>query len=121
MRDFKFKTSRLGTTGLILSLGIALAACSPAKKYQKSNGTADNLGERRGELPGKGLRFDAPGTALGPVLCALQRRCSRSIICPIRRSQTTSALFRKLHGSTGTQTGFGNPEKLASISSEHGS
>ena len=45
MRDFKLKTSRLATTGLILLLGIALAACSPAKKYQKSNGTADNLGE----------------------------------------------------------------------------
>ena len=45
MRDFKFKTSRAGPTGLILFLGIALAACSPAKKYQKSNGTADNLGE----------------------------------------------------------------------------
>ena len=45
MRDFKFKISRLGTIGLILSLGIALAACSPAKKYQKSNRTADNLGK----------------------------------------------------------------------------
>ena len=45
MRDFKFKTSRLGTTGLILFLGIALAACSAAKKYQKSDGTVDNLGE----------------------------------------------------------------------------
>ena len=52
MQDFKFKTSRLGTTGLILFLGIALAACSPAKKYQMSNGTGDNL-RRRGELPGQ--------------------------------------------------------------------
>ena len=45
MRDFRLKISRLGTIGLILSLGIALAACSPAKKYQKSNRTADNLGK----------------------------------------------------------------------------
>ena len=45
MRDFKFKTSRLGTTGLVLLLSIALAACSPAKKYQTSTGIADNLGE----------------------------------------------------------------------------
>ena len=45
MRDFKFKISKLVTTSLILSLGIALAACSPAKKYQKSNGTANNLGK----------------------------------------------------------------------------
>ena len=45
MRDFKFKTSRLGTTGLILFLGTALAACSPAKKYQKSNLIVDTVGE----------------------------------------------------------------------------
>ena len=45
MRDFKFKISRLGTTGLILFLGIALAACSPAKKYQTSIGIEDDLGE----------------------------------------------------------------------------
>ena len=45
MRDFKFKPSRLGTTGLILLLGIALAACSPAKKYQTSIGIEDDLGE----------------------------------------------------------------------------
>ena len=45
MRDFKFKTSRLATPGLILMLGIELAACAPAKKYQTSIGVADNLGE----------------------------------------------------------------------------
>ena len=45
MRDFEFKTSRLATTSLVLLLGIALAACAPAKKYQTSVGVADNLGE----------------------------------------------------------------------------
>ena len=45
MRDFKLKPSGLCTTGLILLLGIALAACSPAKKYQTSNGIEDELGE----------------------------------------------------------------------------
>ena len=45
MRDFKFKPSRLATTGVILLLGIALAACAPAKKYQTSIGVADNLGK----------------------------------------------------------------------------
>ena len=45
MRDFKFKTPRLGRIGLTLLLGTALAACSPAKKYQMSNGTEDTFGE----------------------------------------------------------------------------
>ena len=44
MRDFKFKIPRFGTTALILFLGTGLAACSPAKKYQKTNRTADTLG-----------------------------------------------------------------------------
>ena len=44
MRDFKFKTPICAQTALILLMGVALAACSPAEKYQSTNRTTDTLG-----------------------------------------------------------------------------
>ena len=44
MSDFKFKIPRYAQSALMLFLGVALAACSPAKKYQKYNRTTDTLG-----------------------------------------------------------------------------
>ena len=43
MRDFRFKTPICTQTALILFLSVALAACSPAKKYQKTNRTNDTV------------------------------------------------------------------------------
>ena len=44
MRDFKFKTHICAQTALILFLGVTLAACAPAKKYQSTNQTTDTVG-----------------------------------------------------------------------------
>ena len=69
MRDFKFKTSRLGYNRPNTSAGHRVSSVLTGKKIS-------NLQRNRGILWEKAWRaarqrprrFDAPGTALGPVL-----------------------------------------------------
>ena len=44
MRDVKLKTSLWAQIALIFFLGVALAACSPAQKYKKTNRTMNTGG-----------------------------------------------------------------------------
>ena len=109
MSDFKFKIPRYAQSALMLFLGVALAACSPAKKYQKFNRTTDTLGADVASCQAKASDLMRRELLLDQSYERTKER-SRGIICSLRRSQTTSTLL-KIASLNGDLNRFSPPKE----------